>query len=342
MPTPSKLTLRDIAEALGVSHTTVSLALKNSPQISESRRLVIQQLALRMGYTPNSAATALAHYKQDSNDVPIQSSIAWINAWKRPGQLREFHEYQCYWQAAEATLAKAGYRLEEFVIDAELTLRRLHAILVARNVEGIIIPPQSDFVAEDWAAFSWDEFSVVRIGRSMTAVNSHTAAPDQAANGILAFQQIQRLGYQRIGFVGTNHLYQASTAGVLLANSRVPRAQRVEPLLCDSVLTPQDQAKFEKWLRCQKPDAIFCDQPALPAMLAKAGLRVPEDVGLAALCVTHCSADAGIDPHGLSIGESAARMLLLLLRTHERGLPKILKEILIKGAWVDGTSLPPR
>lgn len=117
-------------------------------------------------------------------------------------------------------MGKVGYRLDEFVINAELTLPRLQAILIARNVRGIIIPPQSDFVAEDWAAFSWDEFSVVRIGRTMTAVESHMVGPDLVANGILVFHQIQQLEYRRIGFVGMNHLNQASTAGALLVNSR--------------------------------------------------------------------------------------------------------------------------
>jgi LacI family transcriptional regulator len=342
MPTSLPTTLRDIAAALGVSRTTVSLALKNNPQISESRRQEVQQMAIQMGYSPNPAATALAHLKQDSHGIPIHSSVAWINAWPRPEQLREHYENDCYWLGAEEALGKAGYRLDEFIVDADLTLPRLHAILIARNIQGIFIPPQSDFVAEDWAAFSWNEFSVVRIGRTMTAVESHMVGPDLAANAILAFHQIQQHGYQRIGFVGMNHHNQASTAGALLVNSRVPLAQRVEPLLGETALMPEDQAKFQDWLRREKPDAIFSDQPALAAMLAKAGLRVPEDIGLVALCVTHGPTDAGIDPHGLATGQAAARLLLSLIRTHKYGLQQILKNVQIKGSWFDGSSLPPR
>jgi LacI family transcriptional regulator len=342
MPSSLPTTLRDIAAALGVSRTTVSLALKNNPQISESRRQEVQQMAIQMGYSPNPAATALAHLKQDSHHIPIHSSVAWINAWPRPEQLREHYENNCYWRGAEEALGVAGYRLDEFIVDADLTLSRLHSVLIARNIQGIIIPPQSDFVAEDWAAFSWGEFSVVHIGRTMTAVESHMVGPDLAADAILAFHQIQQHRYQRIGFVGMNHHNQASTAGVLLVNSRVPLAQRVEPLLFETALMPEDQAKLEEWLLREKPDAIFSDQPALPGMLAKAGLQLPEEMGLVALCVTHSSADAGIDPHGLATGGAAARLLLSLIRTHKHGLPEILKEILIKGSWVDGSSLPPR
>lgn len=341
MPTPPP-TLREIASLLGVSHTTVSLALKNSQQISKARRDEVQQLAAQLGYSPNMAAKALAHFKQDSHAIPIQSSIAWINAWPQPKQLRQFYEYDCYWHAAEKTLATAGYRLDEFIIDDQLTLKRLGEILKVRNVQGIIIPPQLDFVADDWKAFPWGDFSVVRIGRSMTAVSAHTAAPDQSANAMFAFRQIQQHGYRRVGFVGLSDLNHAAAAGVLLANSRVPSADRVNPLLCEKPLNSLDSAKFEEWFLREKPDAILCDQPALPGLLKKAGLRAPEDVGLAALCVSHCSADAGIDPHGLAIGESAARTLLSQLRAHEYGVPEILKEVLIRGSWVDGASLPRR
>ena len=51
--------IQDIARAAGVSHTTVSRALRESPLISLDTRERIQRLAQEMGYTPNAIAQSL-------------------------------------------------------------------------------------------------------------------------------------------------------------------------------------------------------------------------------------------------------------------------------------------
>ncbi len=53
------VSIRDIAQAAGVSHATVSRALHQSPLISVEMRARIQQLAREMGYTPNAIAQSL-------------------------------------------------------------------------------------------------------------------------------------------------------------------------------------------------------------------------------------------------------------------------------------------
>ncbi len=54
-----EVSIADIARAAGVSHTTVSRALRESPLISVETRRTIQQLAREMGYTPNLVAQSL-------------------------------------------------------------------------------------------------------------------------------------------------------------------------------------------------------------------------------------------------------------------------------------------
>lgn len=55
-----RLTLEDVARAAGVSHTTVSWAIRNDPRICASTRLRVQEIALALGYVPNEAARCLA------------------------------------------------------------------------------------------------------------------------------------------------------------------------------------------------------------------------------------------------------------------------------------------
>ena len=69
------VSIADIARAAGVSHTTVSQALHESPLISEATRRRIQLLASEMGYTPNAIAQSL-QMRQTSTIGLVVTSIA--------------------------------------------------------------------------------------------------------------------------------------------------------------------------------------------------------------------------------------------------------------------------
>lgn len=53
------VSIEDIAQAAGVSHATVSRALRDSGRISPAVRATVQRLAQEMGYTPNAVAQSL-------------------------------------------------------------------------------------------------------------------------------------------------------------------------------------------------------------------------------------------------------------------------------------------
>ena len=49
-----RVSIKDIAKAAGVSYSTVSRALNDSPLISQNVRDNIHEIAKSMGYTPNA------------------------------------------------------------------------------------------------------------------------------------------------------------------------------------------------------------------------------------------------------------------------------------------------
>lgn len=53
------VTIYDIAKSLGLSHTTVSLALRRSPKVKEKTRELVEKAAKRLGYRPNQNARCL-------------------------------------------------------------------------------------------------------------------------------------------------------------------------------------------------------------------------------------------------------------------------------------------
>ena len=77
-------------------------------------------------------------------------------------------------------------------------------------------------------------------------------------------------------------------------------------------------------------------------MLEKAGYRVPEDIGLAATNVRDISVDAGIDQNPEEIGRVSTLAAISLMHDSDLGMPEFIREILVRGKWVDGKSLPFR
>ena len=67
------VSIRDIARAAGVSHSTVSRALRDSPLISQEVRQRLQRLAQEMGYTPNQVAQSLKERRTNSVGLVITS-----------------------------------------------------------------------------------------------------------------------------------------------------------------------------------------------------------------------------------------------------------------------------
>ncbi len=338
---------KDVALALGLSQATVSMALRNDPRITPLRCMEIQKAAEALGYRPNPNATMLAHFKKNSSVVPVHSVLAWINAWLEPGGLRKWHDFDLYWQGATRAAEKFGYRLEEFRVNEQISLRCLQRTLLARNIRGILIPPHGNAGAFwsriDWSGFDWGEFSVVRFGHTIE-LPVHCVTSDQTANAMLVFNKIRERGYTRVAFVGRKTQARLFGAGFLWANSQLSNPPPL-PLLLFPEHRPagQMQSALASWLKKVKPDAILSDVLELPEMLKKAGYRLPEDIGLAAtttLEYAKTAIDAGLEQNSEEVGRVAVLVVLSLISDNARGLPSIPRQTLVEGRWVDGLSLP--
>jgi LacI family transcriptional regulator len=336
------VTLRMIAQALGVSHVTVSLALRNNPKIPAARRAQIQARAQQMGYRPNAMAAALAHHKRTASVSPIKAALAWLNAWPSPGRLRSFKEFDRYWQGAYAAAQKFGYRLEEFTCGEQMPLARLEKILLTRGIHGILLPPHP--MTANWDGLNWERFSAMRFGRSIQNPRLHIVTSDQVANTMLAVEQMRRRGYKRVGFV-TGHASEQGAlfmAGFLMAQTEVKPAFRLPVLVLDDGQTPPHRKQLARWLALAKPDAILTDMRETRELLHAVGCRVPDDVGLAALSILDGNADAGIDQHPEEIGRVAVLLVISLINDNALGIPPVFRQALVEGSWVNGSTLPDR
>jgi len=336
-------TQKDVAKALGMAQSTVSMALRGDSSITQPTREKVLRAAAAMGYHLNPSGAALAHLRQSSKVQPVRASLAWLNSWPDPGKLRSYREFDCYWEGASSAALAAGYRLDEFVVNKELPLRKLGKILQARNVNGILLPPGP--LPSGWEEFEWGDYALVqlRIPRSHGDLGAVSVSSDQAGNAMTAVNVMKSKGYRRVGFVGIKCQARLFGAGYLWSQQDFGPGERLKPLLLEEDETPDVHMRsLDDWMADQRPDAILTDIPGLPDMLGKLDFRIPEDLGLAALGTLDCPIDSGIHQNPCEIGRAAVQMLVSLINSNTCGLLEIRQELLVKGTWMDGSSLPQR
>lgn len=342
---PSKhVTMRDVGQALGVSHVTVSLALRNHKSIPEHHRLRIQAKADEMGYTRNAAATTLACFRASSRERRVNERLAWLNFWESPEELRSYGEFNAYWNGATEEAKKLGYRLEEFICKREPeAIKQLASLLLNKGIEGLLIPPHRFLTTIE--GFPWEKFSAVRLGRGIPQLQLHIVSANQLSDTMLAYRKLKELGYQRIGFISGRSFQWGGhfQGGYILARQSLGDTESLPILNFDDTLDQTDrQENLERWLKSFKPDAIISEIASIPDMLGAAGYRIPEDIAFAALSHLDGRSDSGINQDSHEIGRVATRTLVSLLHDGDRGIPKTMREILVHGEWVQGEMVEDR
>ena len=344
-PDPSvRPSLRDIANALGISHVAVSLALRDSPRVSEKRRVEVKALAAKLGYRPDPMLASLVAYRQGKRPAEIRSSLAWLNQWREPEELRAFKEFDHYWTGACEAAEKLGYRLEEFRWPAGKSGKRLQTILQTRGVRGVLIPPHRDGL--NLPDFDWSQFSLVRFGASVTTVRAHTVTSDQAHCARLAYEKAYEYGYRRIGYVSGDK-FERNTGGhfregYLNAQEELAAPhQHLDTLLLSDDMS-KNAAELRAWMRREKPDSVITTVQHFKTLAGELGLSIPGDIGLSTTSLLDGKSDTGSDQNSREIGRVAVSTLASLILENQRGIPAFQRRILVEGRWVDGPSLPPK
>ena len=337
--------MRDISRKLGVSHVSVSYALRGLPHVSEELREKICAEAERMGYRPDPMLQALSSYRRTNHAPEIKAAIGWLCCWNPPEKMHTLKEFHAYWTGVEATAKQHGYRLERFVPSPRMSLARILQIMRARGIRGVLVPPPQVSFPGDLAACDWSDFAIVKFGHSLAGLRVDLVTSAHVFNTMLAFSRIRELGYSRIGFVTSACLMKRThfPGGYLRAQQDVPDHDRLRILALSETDIVDGTAKaLEEWLRRERPDAIITNLCEIPALLGALGLRIPRDIALAALSVHDGNADAGIDQNPLEIGKAACETIIAQIMHGTTGLRAHPRELLIEGTWVDGTSVPDR
>jgi DNA-binding LacI/PurR family transcriptional regulator len=182
------VTIKDIAKAAGVSHTTVSRALKDNPVISAETTALIQKLAQEMGYTPSAVAQSLLS-QQTLTVGMVVTSIA------DPFVVKVV-------DGVESVAQTAGYSIflsssqnnpdQEMAVVETFHRRRVDAIIVTASRVGSLYTSQLDQI----------QVPIVLINNQEEGKYLHSVAIDDEQGAQLAVQHLLDLRHRRIAYVG--------------------------------------------------------------------------------------------------------------------------------------------
>jgi LacI family transcriptional regulator len=341
---PAPATLQDVAYRAGVHRSTVALALRDHPRISSTTRRRVQTIARELGYQLNPLVAALMSNRRTGNPLKHVALAYVTNYPTRFGWRPEHHDRPDYFPGAEKRALNFGYKIEHFWLrEPGMTPTRFCDILRARGIHGLILgrlPP-----GEHSLDLAWERFSCVALGMTLHSPVLHHITENHFEAATLALQQCQGRGYRRIGFVFSEandsplvgERWVSAYAGYQF---KLPARQRIPPCPGD----PADEAKFVRWFKAEKPDALLVTH-ARPVMrwLKKLGCAVPDDVGLVDLAGDHPELNcAGVYCEPSRIGALAVEMLVGLMHRNEIGPPASRHEVLLTGQWREGLTLPQR
>jgi LacI family transcriptional regulator len=99
-----------------------------------------------------------------------------------------------------------------------------------------------------------------------------------------------------------------------------------------------------RWVRRHRIEAVISNWGSIQTMLEGEGLRVPDEVACACLCLCDPLPPglAGVRPPLHLLGERAVSIVVAQLKTTERGVPECASSIYVQSCWQDGASAPRR
>ena len=270
----NRVSIKDIAEQAGVSHSTVSRALQGTGRMSEETRARIIELAEEMGYTPDALAQSLVRGSTRTVGVVVTTIadpfVAGIVA------------------GIEEVAGQAGYTVllgashsnpeREIAVVENLRQRRVDAVIVTASRVG-------DHYSELLQRFG---APIVLVNNMVQGEYLYAITCDQTDGAFQATSYLTQLGHRRIAYIGSAARQHSSRMRQLGYETALAQAGlRVDPRL---IVAPEGARDVEvgqmalRMLWPLRPTAILAynDLTAIGAMMAarEMGVRIPADISL--------------------------------------------------------------
>ncbi len=271
---PVQVSIKDVAAAAGVSHSTVSRALHGTGRMSDDTRKRILLVARNMGYYPNEAARSLVMGHTHTVGVVV-TSIA------DPFVTQVVHGIEdAAYVAGYSVLLSASRSIarREMEVVRMFRQRRVDAVIVTASRVGVLYGD------------ALEQFGVpiVLINNQQEGKYLYSIAVDDSEGAELAVEHLLQLGHRRIGYIGSATRPVSSERREL--GYRVALGRHDVTPDPQAIVSPQAATDLEvgrlgmRTLLDTRASAVFAynDQIAIGALLeARArGVAVPEQLSL--------------------------------------------------------------
>ena len=316
-----KATLKQIAKELGVSVSTVSKALSNSPEISEPTKIKVQEFAKLKNYKPNNIAVNLKSKRSKTIGVII------------PNILNPF--FAKVFSGIEKAANARGYNVITCISNESLK-KEITAMDMLSNgtIDGFILSvadeTQKEHEFKHFKDAIADDIPIVMFDRISEDVNCDKVIVDDFDSAVNAVNHLIKTGCKNIALISNidnlsvGQLRAEGYLEALKANGLAINEDLI--LRCES--TEELDEKFPAFfdIKGKKIDGVFAleESASVTAHKAvlKAGFRIPEDVQLIGFADGVWSRRltpslSTVSQHGPEIGEAAAETLINRLESKE-------------------------
>ena len=326
------VSIKDIARLAGVSHSTVSRALRHSPLRPATTARRIQRIAKEAGYSASAVARSLVTKKTEAVGVVVTSIADPFNGEVVQGLEEEAnrHGYSVILATSQADPER------EMKVVRSFRERRVDGIVVASSRVGAHYLPLLKEL----------EAPVVLLNNQHPSEFVYSVTIDNPDGGYQATRHLIELGHRRIAYLGDQFGLQSDTerfAGFkrAMAEAKLP-VKRDYVLRGDGKPEKGRERAAELLDRKKPPTAIFCynDMTALGALeeAAARGLEPGRNLSVVGFDDLFF---AGLLKPGLTtirqpkreLGRRAMALLLALLRGEEAERTAVIRgELVVRGS----------
>ena len=308
----SKATLKQIAKELGVSVSTVSKALNDSPEISEPTKIRVQEYAKLKNYKPNVIGLNLKNRSTRTIGVII------------PNILNSF--FAKVFSGIEKVADEKGYKVITCISNESLE-KEINALEMLSNgsIDGFIL----SISEEAQKLQKYDHFKsiinegtpIVMFDRIADEVNCDKVIVDDVESAENATAHLIKTGCKRIALFSSIHNLSVGKLRVEgFYQAMEEKGQKIdENLIVLADTLDEFNAKIEGFFDKNKVDAVFAvdEHASVTAMKMgiKSGYKIPEELSVIGFADGVWSRRmtpslSTVSQHGPEIGERAVKMLI--------------------------------
>jgi len=327
----NKMTMKEIADRLNISITTVSRALNNKSDVGNETRKAVMDLAQELDYTPNKMAASLR--KRKSNVIGLVLPRV------------EHYFFSTILKGIVSSAQKDNFAVilsESSHIPQKES--ELIGHLIGMNVSGIIVAPCRNEINNSYLKImEKNNIPLVLIDRTPKNYQGHFVKLNDFHGAEIAVKHLLQQGYKRVAHI-RGHEYSSIAEDRYQGYCHALKLNNIEydPALvkvCEFV-NKEEGYYFTKELLLSddKPDAIFTvsDEVAIGVYkaLKELGLNVPVDVGVMGFSNSMisnyiCPRLSTIDQPGIRMGETAYEFLRSALEDEDEVKQKVFEAKLL-------------